>query len=191
MGQLSRRDTASSALALAFFGVGWFGWGQAKPPGWAPAWLGIGEAISLLVVIASAVTAFREPRATALPVRDRAAFRKYLIVFWGEIAVILVAAVILAFTGASAYLPAAICAAVGLHFIPLSAVVRDRPLIPLGATVTAVAVAALTIGLTTHVSPSTITGFGAGGALVGYAAWSLVRARRLPTARSAATAVQG
>lgn len=176
---------------LAFFGVGWFGWGQAKPPGWASAWLGIGEAIGLLVVIASAVTTFREPRTTALLLRDKAAFRRYLIVFWGEFAVILVAAVILAITGASAYLPAAICAAVGLHFMPLSAVVHDRPLIPLGITVTAVALAALTIGLTTHVSPSTVTGFGAGGALVAYSAWSLVRARRIPTGRPTAAAVHG
>lgn len=168
---------------LGFFGVGWFGWGQAKPPGWAPAWLGIGESIGILVLIASAVTTFREPRASALLLREGAAFRRYLVVFWGEFAVIAATVVVLGVTGTTDYLPAAICAAVGLHFIPLSAVLHDRPMALLGLAVTAVAAAALVVGLTTRVSPSTVTGFGTGAALVGYAAWSLVRARRVPSAR--------
>lgn len=170
---------------LAFFGFGWFSWGQAAPPAGARLWLGIGEILGLFVAILSALVAFREPRHMSGLQQDGAAFRRYMVAVWIEFGTALAGALILGISGEARYIPALVCAVVGLHFFPLAPILRDRSLIPLGVVVTMVAVGAAVVGLTTRVAPSTVTGFGAGGALVGFAAISLARSLKERSARRA------
>lgn len=86
---------------------------------------------------------------------------------------IILGAVTLGVTGNPPYIPVWICAVVGMHFFPLSPVLGDPALRWLGVLVTAVAVAALFIGLYTGVAPSSVAGPGAGLALLAYATLAL------------------
>jgi len=81
-----------------------------------------------------------------------------------------------------------VCAGVGLHFLPLSRALDRLLLVPLGLLVTAVAAAALIVGLTTTVIPSTITGVGTGLCLLVAAALTLTNLTRRPSAASTADA---
>ena len=180
---LTRRDHAISALALALFGCGWFGWGQADPPDPLQLWLGVGGCLGLLLAAAGALTAFREPRTGSSLTRDRAALGRYLILCRIEFGLAFAGALALGLSGSADYIAVVVCAVVGAHFLPLSTILHDRSLIPLGVLVCAVATTALVLGLTTHVSPSAVTGFGTGCALVGHAATSLTWALRTPSNR--------
>jgi hypothetical protein len=115
---------------------------------------------------------------------DRAARRRYGIIVGIEFSVAGLGAAVLAITGASAYIPAFVCAVVGVHFAPLAPVLADRMLVPLGAATCAVAVLALVLKLTSGVAPSTVTGIGAGALLTSYALASLIAALAMRPAPS-------
>jgi hypothetical protein len=68
----------------------------------------------------------------------------------------------MAAAGLSDWITVWVCAGVGLHFLPLAGVVGDGLLISLGLLITAAAAAALVVGLTTSVAPTTVTGPAAG-----------------------------
>ncbi|MEV6968584.1 hypothetical protein AB0M47_26055 [Hamadaea sp. NPDC051192] len=169
----SRRDAGITALVLGFFGSAWFSWGGANPPGWLTPLLIIASYVSLAVAVVGAIVGFRAPKSTAA-IRDRESGKRYGIIVGIEFGLAGVGAAILGVTGQAAYIPVWICAVVGVHFIPLAPVLKDRLLVPLGVVVTAVAVVALIVGLTTDVEPSTITGVGAGLALLTVATVELV-----------------
>jgi hypothetical protein len=112
--------------------------------------------------------------------RNRAVRRRYGIVVGLEFALLGAGAAVLAISGLTRWIPVWICAGVGVHFIPLSRVLGDRFLVVLGVLISAVAMAALVIGLTSAVAPGTITGAGAGLCLLITAAITLI-ARRFYT----------
>jgi rhomboid protease GluP len=56
----------------------------------------------------------------------------------------------------------------GVHFLPLAALLQDRLLVPLGVSVTTVALVALVASLATGIAPGTVTGVGAGTLLTGF-----------------------
>ena len=141
--------------------------------------LQIGIGLGILAAIAGIVLAVRSP-AESTPMRDRAVRRRYGIVVGLEFALLGAGAAVLAITGLAKWIPVWICIGVGVHFIPLSRVLGDQFLMILGVLITAVALAALVIGLTSAVAPSTITGAGAGLCLLITAAITLI-ARRFYT----------
>ena len=173
----SRRDSGLTALILGFFAMAWFGWGQAGASGALSAALAVGSAASLVVALLGALRAFRRPR-TEGALHDPAAGRRYGILVGIEFALSGLGAGVLGATGRAASIPVWVCAVVGLHFFPLAAVLGDPALRWLGAALTAVAVAALLAGLFTGVPPSSVTGAGAGVALLAYATLALPGARR-------------
>lgn len=87
------------------------------------------------------------------------------------------------------YLAPWICLVVGVHFWPLSPVLRDRSFVGLGALLVTIAAAAVLASQRTNLAPSAVTGAGAGVVLFGFAAQSAVaavtqkstRARRVRT----------
>ena len=182
----SRRDGGITALIEGFFGAAWFGWGQAAPPAWLGPWLTAGSVAALLVAIAGAVVGFTSPASTSA-INNPVADRRYGIVVGVEFGLAGLGAAVLAMLGQPGYIPVWICAVVGVHFLPLSAVLRDRNLIPLGVVVTATALAALITGLVTDVAPSTITGIGAGLSLTLFGALALIGALRQPRPGETAT----
>ncbi|WFF04625.1 hypothetical protein O7622_16200 [Micromonospora sp. WMMD1076] len=178
----SRRDGGITALVEGFFAASWFGWGQADPPAWLTPWLTVGSIAALLVAAVGAVVGFTSPASTAA-INNRAAGRRYGIIVGVEFALAGLGAALLGVLGLPAYIPVWICAVVGVHFLPLTAVLRDRNLIALGVLLTATAVAALIAGLATAVAPSTVTGVGAGLFLSVFGAVALVGALRQPRPR--------
>lgn len=162
--------------------MAWFGWGQEGPPAWLVPFLVAGSFVGFAVAVAGAVTGFRSPKETAA-LRDRAKLRRYGIIVGVEFGIAGIGAAILGATGQPAYIPAWVCAVVGVHFFVLAPVLGDRNLLPLGAILCVVAVAALVVGLATDVLPSAVTGIGAGAALAGFGGAALVKAFR--TARPA------
>ncbi|WBB64916.1 hypothetical protein [Micromonospora sp. WMMD812] len=178
----SRRDGGITALVEGFFGAAWFGWGHAAPPAWLDPWLTVGSVAALLVAVAGAVVGFASAASTAA-INNRAAGRRYGIIVGVEFALAGLGAALLGALGQPDYIPVWICAVVGVHFLPLAPVLRDRNLIPLGILVSATAAVALVGGLTTDVVPSTITGVGAGLSLSVFGAYALIGALRQPRRR--------
>ncbi|MFF5297558.1 hypothetical protein [Paractinoplanes globisporus] len=173
----SRRDGGITALVEGFFGAAWFGWGQAAPPAWLSPWLTVGSVAALLVAIAGAVVGFTSPASTAA-INNREAGRRYGIIVGVEFGLAGLGAALLGVLGQADYIPVWICAVVGVHFVPLAAVLRDRNLIPLAVLVAATAVVALVAGLVTDVAPSTVTGVGAGLSLTVFGLLALIGALR-------------
>jgi hypothetical protein len=178
----SRRDGGITALVEGFFAAAWFGWAHAAPPAWLDPWLTVGSVAGLLIAIAGAVVGFTSPASTAA-INSREAGRRYGIIVGVEFGLAGLGAAVLGILGQPEYIAVWVCAVVGVHFLPLAAVLRDRNLIPLGIIVTATAVTALLVGLTTEVAPTTITGVGAGLSLVVFGAVALVGAVRQPRPR--------
>jgi|HubBroStandDraft_5_1064220.scaffolds.fasta_scaffold17958_4 hypothetical protein len=172
-GEQSGRDAGSTALFLGFFGAAWFGWGQAAAPAAVRPWLTAGSVLAA-VAAATGIAVMVRNRAQPARMHDRAAGRRYGIIVGAEFGVAAVGAALLAIAGIPAYIPALVCAVVGIHFVPLAPVLADPLLIPLGAATCAVAILAVVLRLTSDVYPSTVTGVGAGALLTGYALGKLI-----------------
>lgn len=174
-GGRSQRDVSSTATFLGFFGAAWFGWGQAAAPDRLRPWLAAGSVLAAAIAAAGVGVTVRN-RSQPTRMSDRAASRRYGIIVGIEFGISGLGAAVLGIAGDGAYIPAFVCAVVGVHFVPLAPVLADRMLVPLGAATCAVAILALVLRLTSGVAPSTVTGIGAGGLLTGYALASLVAA---------------
>jgi len=167
-----------TALVLGFFAFSWFGWGQAAASGALTVALGVGSLAAVVTASWGAIQAFRRPSADST-LNDRDPWRRFGIVVGIEFAVAGLGAGVLGTAGAADYIPVWICAVVGLHFFPLASVFGDPALRWLGAAVTAVAGAALLIHAWAGVAPSTVTGAGAGVALLTFAILALTGPPRL------------
>jgi hypothetical protein len=160
----SRSDTLT-ALILGFFSAAWFGWGQAEASHTLSTALTIGSCAALLVVVLGALRLRRAEGAAP----DRSVGRRYGIIVGIEFTLAGLGAGVLGASGAPAYIPVWVCAVVGVHFFALAALFQTPALRWLGGILSAVAVAALLVGATTDVSPGSVTGPGAGIALLTYA----------------------
>ena len=157
------RDT--TAGIEGFFAVMWFLWGRSAAPTWLDVPLAIGAVAGVLVVIAGIVLAVRSREQFTL-MDDPAVRQRFHLIVGAEFGLLGIGAVILGALGLADWIPIWICAGVGLHFLPLARIFVDRYLAPLGILILAVAAAALVVGLTTTVSPSTVTGPATGACLL-------------------------
>ncbi|WP_433312948.1 hypothetical protein [Micromonospora chersina] len=176
MTELPRRQAGLTALYLGVFAAIWFSVPKADPP--LRSLLVVGSVGALLAAAVGAVLVARAGRRPAGE-RDRAADRRYGLIVAAEVAVGLTGALLLAAAGLTGYLPVLVCAVVGVHFVPLAPVLRDRLLVPLGVAVTLVALAGLAVDLVSGVSAGLVVGTGAGALLLTYAVLGLFRARRV------------
>lgn len=125
----------------------------------------------------------RCPRGVPQPGLDRGAPRpcgreRYGVIVGVEFGLAGLGAGILAVIGQADYIPVWVCAVVGVHLLPLAPLLRDRRLVALGVLVTIVALVALVVGLADTVTPSTVTGVGAGLLLLAFAIAELAGALR-------------
>jgi hypothetical protein len=139
--------------------------------------LEIGGAVAVVVAVSGGVRAIRGKR-TGGALDEPATARRYGIVVGVEFAVGGVGAGVLSAAGGARFVPVWICAVVGLHFFPLASVLRAPLCRGLGMAVLSVAAAALLVGVFSDVPPSTVTGTGAGAALLGYSILMLVGPHR-------------
>jgi len=180
------RTRGIAALIEGYFAAMWFGWAQADPPSWLVAPLTVASVLAVGLAVVGVVVTIRA-HGQRTPLRNPAVRRTYLIIVGVEFATLGAGAGLLAATGLSRWICVWVCAGVGLHFLPLSRALGRLLLVPLGLLVTAVAIAALIVGLMTTVTPSTITGVGAGLCLLVAAALTLTNLTH-PTAAGAAGA---
>ena len=171
----SRRDRGMTALIEGFFGFVWFGWGQANAAGGLRVGLAVAGVAAALVALAGGVLAFRGPASNGV-LHDRQARRRYALTVGVEFALAGAGAAVLAVAGQGDFIPAWVCAVVGVHFFPLASLLEDRRLVPLGASVITVALVAVVAGLAAGIAPSTVTGVGAGTVLTGFAVAALAAA---------------
>jgi hypothetical protein len=178
-GRQSRRDLGITALVEGFFAAAWFGWGSgAAPAAWRSA-LTVGSVLALVMALTGAFVGLRSPASTAV-MREPGVSRRYGIITGAEFATAALGAVVLAVLGQAEFIAAWVCATVGVHFLPLASVLRDRLLVPLGLLLCAVAVAAVAAGAATAVASSAVTGLGAGTALLVFGAIAVIKAVRTP-----------
>ncbi|MEU4713590.1 hypothetical protein AB0F73_08055 [Micromonospora purpureochromogenes] len=176
MDAASRRQAGLTALYLGVFATIWFSVPAADPP--LRAALVVASGLALLTALLGAVVVARTGRAAAALPRDRAADRRYGVIVAVEFAVAVLGALALAGLGWSEFVPVLVCAVVGLHFVPLAPVLRDRLLVPLGVALCLVALAGLVVALTSSVQAGLVVGTGAGLLLWGYAARALLATTR-------------
>jgi hypothetical protein len=168
----TRRDSGLTALILGFFAAGWFSW-TPKASGALAVALQIGSAAAVIVAVFGGVRAIRAwPSGGVL--NDPTAARRYGLLVGVEFAVGGVGAGVLVAVGAAAFVPVWICAVVGVHFFPLASVLRAPLTRWLGIAVTTVSLTGLLVGVFSAIVPSTVTGPGAGVALLGYSILMLV-----------------
>jgi Rhomboid family len=164
----SRRDRGVTALIEGFFGFVWFGWGQANAAGGLRVGLAVAGVAAALVAVAGGVLAFRGPASSGV-LHDRQARRRYGLAVGVEFTLAGAGAAVLAVAGQGDFIPVWVCAVVGVHFFALASLLEDRLLVPLGASVTTVALVAFVAALAAGIAPSTVTGVGAGALLTGFA----------------------
>jgi hypothetical protein len=157
----SGRERGIYAVVEGGFAAGWFGWGQAAAPPWLVVPLAVGSVLSVLVAVAGIVVTARS-RARWTAFSDRTVRRRFRIIVGVEFSLAGIGAAALAAAGQATWIPAWVCLVVGVHFFPLSHALGNRSLARAGALLTGVAAAALVVGTTTRVAPSTVTGAGAG-----------------------------
>ncbi|WP_320066691.1 hypothetical protein [Micromonospora sp. RTGN7] len=168
-----RRQAGLTALYLGVFATIWFSVPAAEPP--LRALLVVASIAALATAVAGAVVALRA-RPEAGAVGDRSGDRRYLLIVVTEFAAAGLGAALLAVLGQSAYAPVLVSAVVGVHFFPLTPVLRDPRLPLLGVAICLVALAGLVTGLASAVTPGLIVGVGTGLLLWAYGVWALVTA---------------
>lgn len=173
----NNRTRGITAVIEGFFAFMWFGWGSADAPSWLAGPLIAGQVVAGLLVLAGVVTAIRST-GERTPMADPLVRRRYNIVVAAEFGILFAGSALMGAVGLGDWIPVWICAGVGIHFLPLARLFDDLRLVPLGVAVTAVAAAALVVGLATDVAPSTVTGLGAGVLLVAAGIAALAGIRR-------------
>jgi len=181
------RACGVTAVVEGFFAFVWFGWGQAAAPSWLVVPFAVGTGLGAVVAVLGVLVAARSTGRLAAA-SDPAVRRRYGITVGVEFGLIGVGAAVLGAAGLARWIPVWVCVVVGVHFFSLSPVLANPSLRPLGALITAAAVAALVVGLASTAAPSTITGPGAGLCLLAFGVATLLnRSRGQPTVEPART----
>ena len=126
----TRANRAIGAMFFAIFGTAWLCWGDMLLRGAVDWTLGLVLAVGLGLTVAAMrqFTANRSALAKKAPTpQDRRATRVFHWVNGGQWVLIVVLANVLNNTGLNAWVVPMIIAVVGLHFLPLAAVMRYPP----------------------------------------------------------------
>lgn len=166
------RDAAFTTAIFGFFASVWFGWAQEKPPASWRTWLIVGSGLSLAMVVAGGLLAWRHWSDGT--VFDASTGKAFGIVVGIEFGLAGIGAAILGASKRSELIPVWIALVVGLHLFPV-AVILDYPFIHvIGALVTLAALAAVPVARARSLPVSLTNGVGAGMALLVGAITSLV-----------------
>lgn len=159
------RDLAVTAVVFGVAAFVWFGWGQGGPPERWRVWLGVGSGLGLLVALAGGFLAWQNwgPESVFADAGTRRAFG---IVCGVEFGLAGVGAAVLGVRKRPQWIAPWIAFVVGAHFVPLAGIFRDPGLVVLAVLVCAAAVAAVV--LRGRLTPSAVTGVGAGTALLAF-----------------------
>ena len=179
------RGYASGILVLSFFAFVWAGWGvSAVSPAFTPPVIGVAAACCAFT---AALGLLLHRRARHLPAASANAgiSRRYWRVVSAEFGGLFAAAAILGATGNAQWIPAAVCAGVGMHFFPLRRLFGVRVYQITGAVMLALTAGALIAVGAAHAPAALATeipGFGAALTLWATAVAMLASSRTLAAA---------
>ncbi len=157
------RGHALAAVVEGFAAVVWFGWAQVSADPWLSTLLTLGSLAGFALAVVGFVRAARAPHPeSALALREPGVRRRYLLVLAAESVAVVAGVLLLAVTGLLEWSPVWVCAALGVHLVPLARVLGDRLLVVAGALLVVVAVLALVLALAGLTAPATVAGAGAG-----------------------------
>lgn len=169
------RDFAMYAVIFGFFGMVWFGWAQENPPKSWRVWLGIGSVVSVLLMNAGIYLAITNwSGGTAL--NSRAAYSAFGITVGVEVATAALGALVLAHLHKLHLISAWIALVVGLHFLPLVWIFKDKWLLLLTMLASAAPIVAILLARKTRMAVSAWVGVSMGVVLVAFAMRGLVLA---------------
>lgn len=139
------RDLVVTAIIFGVAAFAWAGWAQERPPaGWGwrvvPAAFSLGGVALAAVAIPAAIRFWDTP--TAIDFRS-AAFVWYAVVFWLEVIVIVVLAIVLSRRRRGELIAPVVLIVVGVHFVPLTFVFAQPIIMVTAVLITAAGVAAL------------------------------------------------
>jgi hypothetical protein len=129
--------------------------------------LAVGDGLAVLLTVAGVVLTSRSAGRLRV-MADPAVRRRYGIIVGLEFGLLGAGAAELGTTGQDRWIPAWICAGVGVHFFPLASTLANRSLRLLGVLLVGVAPAALATGLASATAPATVTGARAGLCLLAF-----------------------
>ena len=158
------RDAAATAAIFGFFGSTWFGWAQEHPPkSWRP-WLLTGSVASLVTMLAGGLLVWRHwSDGTAF---DEGTSKTFGIVVGIEVVLAGVGAAVLAARGQRDIIPVWIALVVGVHLVPVAAIIGYPLIHVIGALVTVAALAAIPVARSRSLPTSAINGLGVETALL-------------------------
>ena len=172
------RDAAMTALIFGFFASAWFGWAQERPPAGWKKWLGISGGASLALAAAGGFLAWRH-WSDGSALGEPGAMRSYGITLGIEVVVAAAGAIAFGVRHHRELIAPWVCFVVGAHFIPLAGPLQSPILYPLAVVMILVAVGTVPFARRHELTPSAVTGVGAGVSLFTCAAVSLVLAMTL------------
>lgn len=171
-------DPRTRGLTAAVSGLtaaGWFAWARSGESAFVNPISEVGAAAGLLIALVGLIFAaapYDAPYARAAAAPRRRAIRIGVAVTVPVIA----GAGVLAVVGADQWVPAWVCAGMGLFILASAGVVETHFLTVIGVAVTASAILAVIVGAETTLVPAVVAGLGAGTCLLVAAAGSLAAA---------------
>ncbi|MDT0331305.1 hypothetical protein [Nocardiopsis lambiniae] len=160
------RDATMTMAIFGFFAAAWFGWARVRPPaGNATWWLAGGSVLGLLLAVAGGVLSWLHWDSGSVPAAERA-MTLYLVILGVEFGVALLGVLVLLAMDRREYFAPWICLVVGVHFVPLAAVLDNVLLYPLAVWLTLWPFLAVRWANRRDLAYGFTTGVGAGPALL-------------------------
>lgn len=172
------RDAAMYGTVFGFFAMVWFGWAQENPPKKLTPYLIAGSIISGAVFLVGLTIAIINWNSGSV-LGDDSAMTQYGIIVGVEFAIAGLGAAILYWRKLSRYTASWIAFIVGVHFISLAGVFKDRLLYILAGALVAAVIASILIARRKNIAISAINGLLCGLILLTAAIIGLVTMIRL------------
>lgn len=168
------RDYAMAVAIYGMFSVVWFGWAQENPPKAWRKYIGIVSGLGVIICAAGIYLSINNWETSSV-LDEPGAMNYYLIFVLIEFLIGAIGSILL-FRYKKGHLTAPwIAFIIGVHFFGLRYVFDDFSMHILGVLITALSLMSLKISKRLEVSNSAVTGIGAGGVLLAFSLFNLVR----------------
>lgn len=156
------RDYAMYAVIFGVFGFSWFGWAQESPPESWRIFLGIASSVSFIVACIGGFIAVKHWGAASALNADKKSYIRFRNIVIPEILFCFVGAMLLMALNMTEYIAPYIALIVGIHFIPLVGLFKDKSILLLALLVILSSITSVLIanqaGLTSTTIATILTG---------------------------------
>ncbi|MGH3631877.1 MAG: hypothetical protein ACRDRL_31110 [Sciscionella sp.] len=145
MGRAEMRGRAAAVFVLSYFTLAWVGWGLSNAARMVATPVLIVTVLLCVAAVIGGVRMFRAGGALTVEPRQPGMNGRFGLVVVAEFVGLGIAAAVLGATGHSLWLPAVVCAGVGIHFFPLARLFHLRMYYVTGWLLVLIAVATMVI----------------------------------------------